>query len=224
MLNVDSLVSIDSMASGEEVLPAFFIGFDAADRRTAEVPSGPLEEPPPWFIALEHTSEGYCMSYPSLFGTLLRLEDNLERGRNNPAEALRAAKGMQEDFRMLEREYPDLWRLLGTHGGDYPRQALDTLESFLRRHFDAPALVGGVEAFVQCDGTDPLAHFRGWRVLSFFLAEDTYDDGEPWFQWRIDSKASHPFDAPTLEAITRYGRQLGFSDPPRVYYLWGNCD
>lgn len=223
MINIDSMVTIDSMASGEPILPAFFIGFDEADMGSADSASGPPEDPPPWLIFLDHTSEGYCMRYPSLCGVVLRLEDNLERGRN-PAEALHLLKAMQEGTQLLERDFRDLWLLLGTPGGDYPREALDTLDSFLRRHFDVPAVVGGVEAFIQCDGTDPLAYFRGWRVLSFFLAEDTYETGEPWLHWRIDSQASQPFDAATLEAIIRYGRQLGFRGPPRVYFLWSNID
>ncbi|WP_257459537.1 hypothetical protein [Archangium lipolyticum] len=65
-----------------------------------------LDDTPSWLLRLDQQAGGYCMSYPSVLGAVLRLDANLERGRNDPARAVRGFQAMAEapDMKLLERD------------------------------------------------------------------------------------------------------------------------
>jgi hypothetical protein len=92
------------------VLPAFVVGYEVA---AANV------EAPPWIIELQQQAGGYCMSYPTVVGAVLRLEANLDRMPDG-ARLLRGLQAMAEDpdWATLRAEFPVLAALAALFTAD----------------------------------------------------------------------------------------------------------
>jgi hypothetical protein len=136
------------------ILPAFVVGFELEGSALQAVHR--LDDTPPWLVQLDQQAGGYCMSYPSVLGAVLRLEANLERGRNDPAHVVRGFKAMAEDpdVKLLRREFPTLAGLVHTQGDPYPRADLRLLGLFLHRYFDAPAIRSEPRVFFLWENSD----------------------------------------------------------------------
>ncbi|MFY0565697.1 hypothetical protein ACN28E_17890 [Archangium lansingense] len=214
------------------ILPAFVVGFELEGSALQAVAH--LDDTPPWLLHLDQQAGGYCMSYPSVLGAVLRLKANLERGQNDPTRAVRAFKAMAEDpdMKLLEREFPALARLVYTRGDSYSKTELRSLGTFVRHYFDAPAFDSGIEAFVRCAETDPLDWFRGWRAFSCTVRPERAAELVDVQAVDESSLNSHNFllddtehfEEPMLNALTAMGPRLGIRTPPRVFFLWENSD
>jgi len=223
--------SISPLGTGV-VLPAFVVGF--ALEGSALHAAYHLDDTPSWLLRLDQQAGGYCMSYPSVLGAVLRLDANLERGRNDPARAVRGFQAMAEapDMKLLEREFPALAGLVYTYGDSYRRAELRMLGNFLRHYFDAPDFESGFEAFVRCVQTEPLDWFRGWRVFSCTVRPERVAELADVQDFDESSLNSHNvliddterFEAPMLERLTAMGRRLGSRSEPRVFFLWENSN
>jgi len=198
------------------VLPAFVVGHELEERELAAI------EAPGFLLQVAQQAGGYCMSYPSVVGVVLRLEANLAHGLEDAARAVRGFAAMAEDpdLRLLEREFPSLLPLVYTRGDEYSKPQLATLQSFVGRYFRAPGVESGIEAFLRCAACDPLDYFRGWRALSIASQRTCIDGNYP----DVATDESELFDENMLAALARVARTLGFETPPRVFFMWENSD
>jgi hypothetical protein len=211
-----------------EVLPAFVVGFEPS-------PAGrglPKElDAPPWMLQLDQQAGGLCMTYPRVFGAVLRLEANLDKGRNRPQDLVRGLHAMAEDPDMeVLAEYPVLRSLVKTQGDPYDRPELRRLSAFVSQYFDVGPFESGIEAFVRCADLDPRVFF-GWRAFScafkpgFQPTSTVIDDG------MLHAEASNLvlsddeiFGDSMLQQLEDAARSLALFLTPRVFLLWENSD
>jgi hypothetical protein len=203
------------------VLPAFVVGYEVA---AANV------EAPPWIIELQQQAGGYCMSYPTVVGAVLRLEANLDRMPDG-ARLLRGLQAMAEDpdWATLRAEFPVLAAMCGTSGSEYELAERLRWERLLRGHVSVPGVESGLEAFLRFADGDALALFAGWRTLSCRVSGagaqaavldamlSSYGDA-----LQIDEDRS--FGRAELDAIRALGPSIGASGAPRIFLLWENAD
>ncbi|PCC71360.1 hypothetical protein SAMN02745121_00900 [Nannocystis exedens] len=228
------MISLEPLGTGV-FLPAILIGYEAPGAVSLEHLNAALP-PDGAIVRVFQQAGGDCMSYPTAFGALLRLEAN--RGRDGgPLDVLvRGLKAMSEDPDMETlRQYPVLRALVGTSGRSYESSELDSLARYLERFFDVPAFVSGLEAFVCFAPCDALEFFGGWNVLTCRLP--THDDARltiyadtPGHHFD-ESNASElirddirVFDAERLRAIADLGQRLGLPGRPSAFLSWENCE
>ncbi len=216
-------------------LPAIVLGHEVPDAVTAEQLDAALPAEGP-IVCVHQQAGGYCMSYPTVVGALLRLAAN--RGRDGqPLDLLvRGLKAMAEDPDMqVLRQHPALLALVYTHGRPYDPRELASLTRHLGRFLDVPAIASGIEAFVRFAPCDLLAVFRGWKVLSCRLpAPDParaplyrnlpgqhFDDSNARDLIRDDKRT---LGGDLLRELADVGQRLGLRDPPTAFLLWENSD
>lgn len=213
------------------VLPAFVVGFEIQGESDFRVDD--FDDSPAWLIALDQQAGGYCMSYPSVLGAILRLVDNGQHCRSDVATAVRVFQAMAEDpnLGLLRREYPDLANLVYTRGEDYDRNELRRLQRFVERFFNIPPLESGLEAFVRMASCDPLAFFADWQMLK------AIPKSEPRQLYRnrksiyidesnigsLEFTSNESFGEQSLDNIREFGDRLRMDDV-RVFLLWENSD
>jgi uncharacterized protein (TIGR02996 family) len=219
------------------ILPAFVIGYELP------LPKGHpdhLPSLPRWIVTIDQQAGGMCMSYPSVVGAVLRLEANLERGKKNLAHLVRGLKCMAEDPKIgvLKRDYPALSRLVATWGTEYTKDQLRDLENVLSANVWMPPLRNGIEAFIRCAECDPLAYFRGWRMLGCAIREgadsrrgSVYSLDESHCYYVDDSNLSDlvltdedEFGPEVISVLEKVPLECGTTTRPSVFFLWENAD
>lgn len=232
------MLRIEPLGTGI-ILPAFVVGYELSGESDAHVRA--LDGAPPWLITLEQQAGGYCMSYPTVFGCVLRFSDNSHYCRANVVEVVRGFQAMAEDpdLQLLRSSYAVLASLVYTRGDNYESKELKNLQQYLERFFDIPALESGIEAFVRMAHCDPMSYFAGWRILSaipktgpreLYRGETDnyiYDSNLN----SIHLTAEETFSDETVLALRDAGRQLRVdrhdrqtNDHLRVFLLWENSD
>jgi len=225
------MIAIEPQGTGV-LLPAFVVGFEV-----------PAEEPhdrvsswrssPDWIVVVDQQAGGMCMRYPVVAGVVLRFADNRDRFQREPDFVIRGFGAMAEDPQLdvLERDYSVLRGLVGTHGSDYNPQELRSLEAFLTRYVEVPAMESGFEAFIRFSACDILRYFAGWRLLLVEVLppyREAYgdvhcprvEDGELGrFAFRNDAMLNEE----KVAGLRRLGELLGQSEA-RAFLLWENCD
>lgn len=218
------------------ILPAFVIGYELPlSRKNPDH----LADLPRWIVTLDQQAGGMCMSYPSVVGTVLRLEANLERGKKNLAHLVRGMKCMAEDPKLgiLKRDYLVLSRLVATWGTDYTNDQLRDLNNFLSANIWMPSVENGIEAFLRCAHCDPLDFFRGWKMLGCAVRAGNNRRGSIY---SLDESHCYYVEAGNLSDLTmtdddefgpevmdvlgRFGQECGQSAGPAVFFLWENAD
>ena len=221
------------------ILPAFVVGYEITGESDAR--TGDLDDSIPWMLTLDQQAGGYCMSYPSVLGCVLRFADNVERCRSNAADIIRGFQAMAEDpdLKLLRSDYPQLASLVYTQGNDYEADQLQRLQRYVEGYFHIPPLESGIEAFVRMAHCDPLSYFTGWRILTaspkteprelYRGQTDVYIDESNLgsIQWTADET----FSDETVMLLRDSGRQLRIDrhdrraeDHLRVFLLWENSD
>jgi hypothetical protein len=224
------VLRIEPLGTGV-ILPAFVVGYELSEESDARVCE--LDGSFPWMLTLYQQAGGYCMSYPIVFGCVLRFSDNAHRCRSNLGKVVRGFQAMAEDpnLKLLRSEYTALVTLVYTRGDNYDSEQLKRLKQYLELFFDIPPLESGIEAFVRMVHCDPMSYFAGWRMLSaipkteprqlYRGQSDTYID-----ESNLDAihlTADVAFSEETVLALRDAGRQLRV-DHLRVFLLWENSD
>jgi hypothetical protein len=179
------------------------------------------------------------MSYPSVVGAMLRLEANLERGKENLAHLVRRLKCMAEDPKrgILKRDYPVLSRLVATWGTEYSPEQLRDLGDFLSANIRMPPLQKGIEAFIRCADCDPLGYFDGWKMLGCAVRRDgssrgsIYSLDESHCYYVDDSNLpdliltdEDDFGSEAMGVLEKIASACGTNDRPGIFVLWENAD
>jgi hypothetical protein len=144
---------------------------------------------------------------------------------------------MAEDPKIgiLQRDYPILRKLVRTHGQDYSREELASIESYLRSFLLIPPIESGMEAFIRFQQCSPLEYFLEWRMLGCRLRPAEQRRGSIYamnedFMYYAETLAD--FELSEEEKLTssqirhleRVSQEIGESGPPRVFLLWENSD
>ena len=230
------MIRIEPLGTGI-FLPAFVVGYELlAGEEDSRLDSISPDGTP--LLVLDQQAGGYCMSYPSVAGAVLRVEANDGNGTRAFADLVRGFKAMAEDpdLALLEAEFPSLRRLVYTTGGPYGRTDLQRAQGFLRRFVNVPGVEGGIEAFLRFGRCDVLDYFGGWNVLSCRLTEPHRRRGslptEAPACYRVEQgnvsdlscDDGDVLDEKLLGRVRELGRALGRDDDPRVFFLWENSD
>lgn len=162
------------------LMPALVLGYEVLggppDDAWARWTGGEL---PAWWMRVEQQAGGYCMSYWSVVGAVLRLEANAHHATRDPAPLISAFHAMAEDPRpaLIRRSCPELVDLCGTRGELYSPADLATLSGTLGAFFDLPRCEWGMEAYVRFEprSTPPVI---GWRRVE--ALPGTIGIGEDW--------------------------------------------
>jgi hypothetical protein len=223
-------------------LPAFVVGYEIPDGAAGAIADRALDRLPPEpgpLLVLDQQAGGYCMTYPSVAGVVLRLEANDGKARAPLKDLVRGLKAMAEDpdKPLLAREFPVLSELVHTRGDPYDKQDLRQLQSFVQRFIDTPPLESGLEAFVRFGPCDVLSYFGGWNVLSCRLVEPDRRRGsicgdDPPTRYCVEEgnvsdllcDDRRVLDESLLQSVSHLGRQLGLEGSPRLFLLWENSD
>lgn len=232
------MLRIEPLGTGI-ILPAFVVGYELSDESDALVCA--LDGAFPWMLILDQQAGGYCMSYPSVFGCILRFSDNSHFCRSSVVEVVRGFQAMAEDpnLNLLRSEYPELVSLVCTRGDNYKPEQLNQLQQYLKRCFHIPPLEAGIEAFVRMAHCDPMAYFANWKILSaipktesrelYRGQTDTYIDDSSVSSLHLS--ADLEFSDEKLLLLRNAGRQLRVNrhdrqptDHLRVFLLWENSD
>jgi hypothetical protein len=214
------------------LLPAFVIGFelpegDAYDRVSR------WDSSPDWIVTFDQQAGGMCMRYPSVVGAVLRLTDNTEHFRSDPAFVVRGFRAMAEDpqLNVLQRDYPVLRRLVNTWGEDYNLQQLRGLEGFLAHYLVTPSVESGFEAFVRFAGCDVLQYFADWNLLQVEVLPTFREVFRNQVCPRVEEgnldglsfRSEIVLNAEKISGLQQLG-ELVRQSQPRVFLLWENCD
>jgi len=160
---------------------------------------------------------------------VLRLEANAKFGKASVPDLVRGIKAMAQDpdYALLEREYPLLRGFAGTFGNPFSRHDLRLLDLYLKRYFNTPTMVEGMEAIVQFETCDPLDYFGGWNVLSAkrksHVPQDRYYFDED-LKSQLDLEDTASLDISLIRHLRDVGMSFAKQGHPRVYLLWENCD
>ena len=213
--------SVEPLGSGS-VMPAFALGFEAFHENHSvweQFEAGV----PRWVMEVDQQAGGYCMSYPTVTGALLRLSANAEHAHLDPSPLVEALQLMAEDpdEEALRTRYPSLNEVWGTHGAPYGRTQLSCLEAALGRHFSLPPLSDGIEAFVRFQADAALDCLFGWTMVSIDPHVETLE-GEGWSGLWTERER---FGPDHLAFLRRIGHRL-FPEhgEPRLFLVWENSD
>ncbi len=232
------MLRIEPLGTGI-ILPAFVVGYEISGESDARVCH--LDRSLPWMLTLDQQAGGYCMSYPTVFGCVLRFSDNANCCRSNVTGVVRGFQAMAEDpnLKLLRSDYPELETLVCSHGDNYDAGQLKRLQQYLERFFDIPPLESGIEAFVRMAYCDPMSYFAGWRILSAIPKteprelyrghSDTYINDSNLNSIHLTAEVTFSdetvlalSDAGRLLRVDRHDRQT--KDHLRVFLLWENSD
>ena len=202
------VLELDVMDSRWAV-PALVVGFSPCGLE-ALPGTGPVS---PWLLRMTVQAGGLSMSYPTLLGCLIRLEQNAERWQPGPGlpRVLQGLRAMAEDPDevLLQSQFPELKGAWGTWGEAYRPDVLQRLHRFLRLALPCPGLDEGLEAMVRFEPGDPLAWLRGVRLLE--LRPGT-EPGE-----------GQTFDESVMTHLALLGLELNLG-AVRTYLVWTNSD
>lgn len=218
------MIEIETMGTGC-ILPAFVIGYEVGNIHL-EDPNLPLDGE---ILALGLQTGGYSVGVASVVGAVLRLEANAQFGKGSVPDLVHGIKAMSQDpdYDLLEREYPLLRGFTGTNGKMFSREDLRLLDLYLKRYFNTPALVEGMEALVQFENCDPLDYFAGWNALSAkrrsHVSRDRYYFDED-LKNQLDLNDAATLDAALIRHLRDVGMSVARQGHPRIYLLWENCD
>lgn len=221
------------------ILPAFVVGFEVFGESDFRIDD--LDDSPTWLIALDHQAGGYCMTYPTVVGAVLRIADNSHHCRADVASVTRGFQAMAEDpdLAVLQTEFPALASIVCTQGDAYDMESLVRLHRFVERYFHIPMIESGIEALVRMEHCDPLHYFADWRMLSVTPKSEThhpFNDRKPnnLIDSNIDSMrltTDDTFGDRQLQLIRELGTQLRVArndhttrDHLGVFLLWENSD
>jgi hypothetical protein len=236
MLNAEEGLFITIEPLGTQVLlPAFVIGYETSLKDDQIL--RPLAGGPHWLIQLFQQAGGYCMRYPSVVGCILRFSANHGKGLADLSSLIRGFQLMAEDPKVgvLQRDYPVLRKLVCTHGQDYTREELASLESYLRSFLLVPPIESGMEALIHFQECDPLEYFLEWKMLSCRLRPAEHRRGSIYavnedFMYYAETLADFELSdeeeilSSQIQYLGRAGQKIGETGPPRVFLLWENSD
>ena len=221
------------------ILPAFVVGFEVFGESDFRIDD--LDDSPDWLITLDHQAGGYCMTYPTVVGAVLRFADNSHHCRSDVACVTRGFQAMAEDpeLAVLRTEFPALASIVCTQGDPYDAESLVRLHRFVDRYFHIPAIESGIEALVRMEHCDPLRYFADWRMLTVTLkseADQPFGDRKRNYidDSNIDSMrltTDDIFSDGPLQLIRELGTHLRVGrndhtshDHLGVFLLWENSD
>lgn len=214
------------------LLPAFVLGFELPEDQTVHERLQRWRDSPDWIALYMQQAGGMAMFYPCVAGATLRFSDNVDRIRE-AAFVIRGFQAMAEDpdYAVLARDYPALRRLTGTWGKACNSQELHSLQQFLGRFVDTPAVESGYEAFVRFAPCDLLHYFLEWRMLQIHVGSqmrEIYRDQpcpvlEPGNFCDTQLSSDLVFNSNRLRDLDALGELIGQSQP-RLFLLWENCD
>jgi hypothetical protein len=110
-----------------EILPALVLGFEPETGDWEKIRE--ITGTPPWLHIIEQQAGGLSMSYPEVFGVILRFAANPAKGKPGLAEVMRAFEAMaaDPDLELLRSDFPELVGLYATWGEPYNTAALKCL-------------------------------------------------------------------------------------------------
>jgi hypothetical protein len=226
------LVNLETQGTKDHFLPALVVGYDVTGIKDGLL-AGFMEPAPEWLTLLSPQAGGHGISYPSLMGTVLRLEANAACGRAPLTPFIVALHAMGESYDVpFDPVFSTLSALMETHGDPYSAEQFAILNSLAGQYLALPPFESGVEALVRTKAANPLQYLADWSVMTYRVMEGRkhpYSTTPPPYSVE-DSNVSDLMTADDLpyrrihEALCSLARYFARQKEPGIWLLWENSD